>query len=161
MATSQIIAALAHHPFLDGLQPAHLDKLAALACETTFEPDQVIFREGDPSSFFYLILSGRVAVEVAAPGRFVTIQTVGEGEELGWSSLLDQVNKQFRARCVDPVRALAFDGARLTAEFEGDHEFGYMLLRKVLETVAERLRATRLQMLDVYARKAPRGEAGQ
>lgn len=161
MGTSQIIAALAHHPFLDGLQPNHLDKLAMLACEISFEPDQVIFREGDPSSLFYLILSGRVAIEVAMPGRFLTIQTIGGGEELGWSSLLDQVNKQFRARCVEPVCALAFDGPRLTAEFENDHEFGYMLLRKVLATVAERLRATRLQMLDVYARKTVKGESGQ
>jgi CRP-like cAMP-binding protein len=153
MATSQITAALAHHSFLEGLLPSHLDKLAALACEVSFEPDEVIFREGDPSSFFYLILEGTIALEIAAPHRFLTIQTVGEGEELGWSSLLDQVNKQFRARCLTQVRALAFDGVRLTATFETDHEFGYMLLRKVMAVVAERLRATRLQVLDIYASK--------
>lgn len=153
MATNIVTAALAAHPFLEGLQPAHFEKLAALACEVTFEADQIIFREGDPSSFFYLILSGKVALEIAAAGHFITIQTVGDGDELGWSSLLDQVNKQFRARSVEPVRALAFDGARLVACFEQDHEFGYMLLRKVLATVADRLRATRLQVLDVYARR--------
>ena len=153
MATNVVNAALAAHPFLEGLHAEHFEKLAALACEVTFEPDQIIFREGDPSSFFYLIISGKVALEVAAAGHFLTIQTVGDGDELGWSSLLDSVNKQFRARSVEEVQALAFDGARLVACFEQDHEFGYIMLRKVLATVADRLRSTRLQMLDVYARK--------
>lgn len=153
MATENIKAALAAHPFLAGLQPAHVDKLATLAREVTFEPDQVIFREGDPASYFYLILSGKVALEIAASGHFITIQTVGDGDELGWSSLLDNVNKQFRARSVEPVRALAFEGPRLVSWFEQDHEFGYIMLRRVMATVAERLRSTRMQMLDVYARK--------
>ena len=37
-------------------------------------------------------------------------------------------------------------------------EFGFRLMRKVVATVADRLRATRLQLLDVYAK---RGGAGQ
>lgn len=153
MASQAIHSALSAHPFLEGFAPNHLETLSQLAFEVTFDPDQIIFREGDPSSFFYLIVSGKVALEIATPGRFIAIQTVGDGEELGWSSLLDQVNKQFRARCLDPVRALAFDGARVIAACETDHEFGYMILRKVLEIVADRLRATRLQVLDVYAHK--------
>jgi len=158
MATSQVTAALAAHPFLEGLNPSHLEKLAQLAFEVTFEPDQIIFREGDPSSFFYLIVSGKVALEIAAPGRFITIQTLVDGDELGWSSLLDQVNKQFRARCINPVRALAFDGARVIAACEEDHEFGYMVLRKILAIVADRLAATRLQVVDVYSSKGAHGK---
>ncbi len=158
MATSQVTAALAAHPFLEGLNPNHLEKLAQLAFEVTFEPDQIIFREGDPSSFFYLITSGKVALEIAAPGRFITIQTLTEGDELGWSSLLEQVNKQFRARCIDPVRALAFDGPRVIAACEEDHEFGYMVLRKILAIVADRLTATRLQVVDVYSAKGAHGK---
>jgi CRP/FNR family transcriptional regulator, cyclic AMP receptor protein len=153
MASNAIMTALAAHPFLEGLNQSHLERLAAMTFEIQFEPDQIVFREGDPSSFFYLILSGRVALEIAAPGRFITIQTVGEGEELGWSSMLSEVNKQFRARCVEPVRALAFDGPRLIAACEEDHEFGYRILHKILAIVAERLRATRLQVLDIYSRK--------
>lgn len=153
MTSQSIQTALSNHPFLEGFSPNHLEKLSQLAFEVTFDPDQIIFREGDPSSFFYLIVSGKVALEIGAPGRFIAIQTVGDGEELGWSSLLDHVNKQFRARCIEPVRALAFDGARVIAACETDHEFGYMILREVLEIVAERLRSTRLQVLDVYSHK--------
>lgn len=153
MASPNVITALEHHPFLEGLSPAHVEKLAALAFEVTFEPEQIIFREADPSSFFYLILEGAIALEIAAPARLVRIQTIGAGEELGWSSLLSRVNKQFQARSLEPVRALAFDGPRLIMACESDYEFGYFLLRRILGTVTERLQATRLQMLDVYAKK--------
>ncbi|MDR3389112.1 MAG: Crp/Fnr family transcriptional regulator [Rudaea sp.] len=158
MNAVQIQAALAGHPFLAGLPPSDIEKLAALAFEVHFQPEQIIFREGDPSSFFYLILSGHIALEVQTPGRVLRIQTIGAGEELGWSSLLASVNKQFQARCLEPGAALAFDGAQIVAQCENDMAFGFRLLRKVLATVADRLRATRLQLLDVYA---GRGGGGQ
>jgi CRP-like cAMP-binding protein len=148
---------LAKHPFLEGIPEPLLDKLMGLACEVSFEPDQIIFRESDPSSFFYLILSGTIAVEIAMPGRVLRIQTIGEGEELGWSSIMAKVNKQFQARSLSAVKAIAFDGVRLKAECDRDPEFGYFIMCKILEVVAERLRATRFQMLDVYSARG--GEA--
>jgi CRP-like cAMP-binding protein len=138
------------HPFLEGLRPEYVEKLAALSCEVHFQRDQLIFREGDESSFFYLLLSGKVSLEVPSPGRTWCIQTVGAGDEIGWSSLLAPIRKQFQARCVQAGDAIAFDGARLTRACEEEPEFGYHLMRRVLSIVAERLQATRLQLLDVF-----------
>jgi CRP/FNR family cyclic AMP-dependent transcriptional regulator len=149
---------LAGHSFLEGLAESDIKTLTELSFEVQFHEEQIIFREGDPSSFFYLILSGHIALEVLAPGHVLRIQTIGEGEELGWSSLLSSVNKQFQARCLEPVTAFAFDGAQIIARCEDDPAFGFRLLRRVLTTVADRLRATRLQLLDVYAK---RGGGGQ
>jgi len=158
MNMAQIQSALAGHSFLADLPESDIERLAVLAFDVHFQPEQIIFREGDPSSFFYLILSGHIALEVLAPGRVLRIQTIGEGEELGWSSLLASVNKQFQARCLEPVEALAFDGAQIVAQCEGDTAFGFRLLRKVIATVADRLRATRFQLLDVYARRSGGGQ---
>jgi len=152
-----IRASLRQHPFLEGIPDPLLDRLMALAFEVNFEPDQIIFREADQSSFFYLILSGTVSVEIAMPGRVLRIQTVGEGEELGWSSIMAKVNKQFQARSLSNVQTIAFDGVRLKEECDKDAEFGYFLMCRILEVVAERLRATRFQMLDVYSHRG--GEA--
>jgi CRP-like cAMP-binding protein len=157
MAPTEIRQVLASHPFLEGLPEKYIEMLSKLAFEVSFDQDEVIFREGDPSSLFYLILSGKVALEMAAPGRQIIIQTLDAGDELGWSSLLENTSKQFRARCLEPVRALAFDGARVAALCEEDHEFGYHIMRRALELVAERLRATRFQVLDVYSPKGARG----
>jgi CRP-like cAMP-binding protein len=158
MTVTEIHSTLATHPFFAGLPDSDIERLAGLAFEVKFQPEEIIFREGDESSLFYLILSGRVALEIQAPGRLVRIQTVSEGEELGWSSLLEDVRKQFQARCLEPVRAVAFVGDYLIALYERDPAFGFRLFRRVLSTVADRLRATRLQLLDVYSKRQGAGQ---
>jgi len=159
MTASEAHKELTGQPFLEGLLESDIKKLEALAFEVRFLPEQIVFREGDPSSFFYLILQGHIALELQAPGRLFRIETVGEGETLGWSSFQESVNKQFQARCLEATHALAFDGPRLIALCEEDPAFGFRIMRKVVATVADRLRATRLQLLDVFANRG--GGAGQ
>ena len=139
------------HPFAEGLKESHIQKLTEVALEVQFGRDQVIFRQGDQSGLFYLILSGKVALEASGPGRIVRVQTLGEGDQLGWSSLLVEGGKHFQARTLEPVRALALDGARLRQVCEQDPAFGYQIMLKLLKIVAGRLQATRVQLLDLYA----------
>jgi len=146
------------HPFLHGFSDEHINKLAAMASEIHFAKGELIFREGDESSFFYLLLSGNTALETTAPGRVVRIVTLGYGEELGWSSLTPSHTKQFQARALEDTQALAFDGARLQHACEEDCRFGYALMQAMLRVVAQRLQATRLQILDMYA--APAAKVG-
>ena len=150
METSQIVETLRDHPFTKGLPPQHIEKLAALANEVRFDNDQVIFRQGDESSLFFLILSGKVALEVTALGRTLRVQTVSEGEILGWSSVVPSREKQFQARALSACRALAFDGARLREACDQDCSLGYVVMRRVLSVVTDRLQALRLQLLDIY-----------
>lgn len=154
METKALVEALKAHPFLEGFRLEDVEKLAGMAFEVRFDTDQMIFREGDESSFFYLLLEGKVALETHAPGRTLRIQTLGPGDELGWSSVLSPVRKQFQARALEPVRALAFDGARLLEACNSDCGFGLALMRRVLGIVAERLQATRVQLLDLYKKPA-------
>ncbi len=151
MEMEALMQTLQAHPFLEGFRKEQLEKLAAMAVEARFAKDQTIFREGDESSFFYLLVSGKVALEASAPGRAtIRISTLGEGDELGWSSVTSPVRKQFTARSLGTVRAIAFDGARLLEACERDPEFGYTLMRRVVSLVAERLQATRMQLIDMY-----------
>ena len=151
MKSENFLEIVKGHPFMKELLPEHLDKLGELAQDARFERDQIIFREGDASSFFYLLLSGKVALEVTAVGRTIRIQTVSDGQELGWSSVLPSEGKHFQARALSSVRALVFDGARLREACAEDPSFGYALLRRLLAVVADRLQATRVQLLDMYS----------
>jgi CRP-like cAMP-binding protein len=154
MDSKTLTDVLREHPFLEGLKPNHVQKLAEVALEVQFARDQIVFREGDETSLFYLLASGKVALEVSAPGRVVRKQTLGEGDELGWSSLLGNAGKTFQARSLEPVRAIGFDAIRLRQVWEQDPAFGYQFMTRLLKVVAQRLQATRLQLLDLYA---PRG----
>lgn len=138
------------HPFCRGFWPDHVARLAGMASEAHFLPGEPIFHEGDHSSFFYLLVSGNVALEVVTPGRPVRVATLVAGEVLGWSSLTGDAGKQFQARALEEVHALAFDGTRLRHACESDFAFGFVLLRAVLSVMADRLHSIRVQLLDMY-----------
>jgi len=154
-----VLNMLRHHPFVAEFEPRHIDKLANLAKEVHFERDQIMFREGDECSEFYLIVNGLVALEIAAPGHTFRVQTLFAGDELGWSALLMGRGKHFQARTLDRVDALALEGSELLAACEQDTLFGYTLMSRLLAVVAERLQATRLQLLDTYSPIAARAGA--
>jgi CRP/FNR family transcriptional regulator, cyclic AMP receptor protein len=157
MILENLANTLREHPFLEGFAPEHINRLAAMASEVRFSKGELIFREGDESSLFYLLLSGKVALETNAPGRTVRIVTVGRGEELGWSSVTARHGKQFQARSLEETHALAFDGVRLQHACEEDCGFGYAFMRAMLQVVVHRLQSTRLQLLDMYAPAAAKG----
>jgi CRP/FNR family cyclic AMP-dependent transcriptional regulator len=157
MTLENVANTLREHPFLDGFAPDHIAKLAAMASEVRFGKGELIFREGDESSLFYLMLSGKVVLETSAPGRTLRIVTLGHGEELGWSSVTARHGKQFQARSLEETHALAFDGVRLQHACEEDCSFGYAFMRAMLQVVAHRLQSTRLQLLDMYAPVSAKG----
>jgi CRP-like cAMP-binding protein len=149
-------AALRKHPFVEAFEPAHLDKLAALARPTTFDRDQVIFHEGDECNDFFIVLKGLIALEVEEPGQTLRVQTLADGDELGWSALLSANGKYFQARALGRAEALAFDGPALLAECKRDPAFGFAFMYRLLHVVAARLQRTRLQVHDLYSPVAKR-----
>jgi CRP-like cAMP-binding protein len=137
--------------FTRELGPPDLDRLAALARPVEWQAGRTVFREGDRDDFLYLVVEGRVALEISVPPRGrARILTVGPGEVFGWSSVYYQQPKTAGATAVTPTRALALDAARLRELSEADCRFGYWLACRLLHVVSERLQATRLQLLDVF-----------
>jgi CRP/FNR family cyclic AMP-dependent transcriptional regulator len=142
---------LAEHPFFQGLDGAYLEVIAGCARNVRFNAGSYIFCEGEPAAEFYLIRYGRVSIEVHLPDRgTVTIQTLGEGDVVGWSWLVPPYRNQFDARALTLVRALAFDGACIRQKCAEDPRLGYEIFSRFAQIIAERLQATRLQLLDMY-----------
>jgi len=99
-----------------------------------------------------LIREGKVAVEVLAPQhKPIIVATLSIGELLGWSWLLPPFQWKFHARAIDGVRAIALDGKCLRTKCEENHDLGYEVLKRFARIMEQRLEATRLQLLDVYA----------
>ena len=157
--SNAILESVTNHPFTQGLLPEHCETLASLGRETSFGRDEIIFREGDPKHEFFLLLTGRVALEMVVQGRTLRVHTLEAGDELGWSAVLMGGGKRFQARALDPVTALAFDGYRLLERCREDHHFGYKIMHRLLGVVSERLQAARMQVLDVYSPIAKRAGA--
>lgn len=137
--------------FTAGLDASHLERLASIAQPVEWESGITVYREGDAGSPVYLVEQGRVSIELGVPGRGpVLMLTVGDGEIFGWSSLFHERPKGAAARTTAPTRAWAFDSARLRALCDADPAFGYALTRRLLEVVSERLKASRIQLIDIF-----------
>ncbi len=143
---------LAGHPFFFGMDPRYVELAVGCAANVRFTAGEVIFSQGSPADHFYLIRSGRIALETHLPGRGpVTVQTLGDGEILGWSWLVPPYNSRFDARAAEATRAIVFDGKCLRGKCEQDHELGYELQKRVIAVLGEHLDATRFRLLDIYA----------
>ena len=159
MTIEEVSTLLARHPFAAHFEPQHVAALASHAKVVRFERNQIIFREGDECSEFYLIVSGLIALEMVAPDHTFRVQTVQEGHEFGWSALLMGSGKYFQARALDAVEALAFDAVALLDVFTRDPLLGFVFMQRLLAVVAERLQATRLQLADMHSPMAKRAGA--
>jgi CRP-like cAMP-binding protein len=155
-AETDTLELLKDHPFTKDFWSDQRKYLAAMACEVRFQPGELIFQEGDCSSFFYLLVSGNVALESVCPGHPIRVATLYAGEVLGWSSVTRNTGKQFQARALEQVHALAFDGARLRHACAQDFAFGYHFLDALLTVLAGRLHSVSAQLLDAYTPLGPR-----
>ena len=144
---------LAEHPFLEGMKPHLVETIAFCAGHARYEPGQIIYREGDEADQFFLILEGKVSIEIFSVRRgSLTIQTVGPGEVLGWSWLFAPFQRRFDARAIEVTRAVALHGRCLREKADADRELGYELLKRLSEVVVERLKAMTLQVVDMYGK---------
>jgi CRP-like cAMP-binding protein len=146
--TEPMATRVALHPFLAGMNRKDLALLTDCAMIVRFAPGQIIFREGENANRFYLIESGRVAVESAgAPVGTVEIETVRAGELLGWSWMFPPYAWQFSARAIEPTVAIFFYGTILREYCERNHSLGYELFKRMSAVMVKRLQAARRKML--------------
>lgn len=142
---------LAEHPFFKDLESRHLELIAGCASNARFDAGQLIFHEGEEANHLFLIRHGTVSLEIFAPDRgAIVIQTLGEGEILGWSWLIPPYHWHFDARATSLTRVTILDARCLRTKCEEDHDVGYEVVKRFAHLIAQRLEATRLQLLDVY-----------
>jgi CRP-like cAMP-binding protein len=142
---------LTGHPFLKGIAPAHIELIAGCASNVRFNKGDYIFREDEDADRFYLVRHGLVALDLFVPQRGpVTIDTIQEGEVLGWSWLFPPYRWHFDARALQLTRAVAFDGKCLREKCEKDSQLGYDLVTRFAQVFMQRLQSARLQLLDLY-----------
>jgi len=143
---------IADHPFFAGLDGGFTNLMVSCASNVQFKAGTYIFKEGDAANSFFLIREGKVALELfPSQHKPIIVSTIGIGEILGWSWLFEPFQWKFSARAADNVRAIALDGKCLRTKCEENHDLGYEVLKRFARIIEQRLDATRLQLVDVYA----------
>jgi len=145
---SDAVAALSQSWFGAGLSPEAISRLASVAAIHDIDVGTEITREGQITEAFGIVLSGRVALRTLVPERgMVTILTVEPGDVVGWSAIVPPHRGTATAIAIEPVRLLQLPGA------QQGHALAASVYPRILQAVARRLAATRMQLLDLFARE--------
>jgi CRP-like cAMP-binding protein len=150
------IETLEHLGFFEGFPPEYLTPLAGVARLIDVPAGEVLFSEGQKSANVYVVVEGKVALEIGLPSRgTATIQTVGPGKLLGWSPLLSQASMTATARAVEPTRLIAINALQALETCVRNPSFGMEFLRRTALALSRRLSATRLQLLEACEDELP------
>lgn len=98
-----------------------------------FLHDDFLFKQGDEGEFAYLILEGKVQVEVGGK----TIAEIGKNELVGEMSLINKEKRSANVRSIDGVQCVKID----KESFEQLLEKSNPLLRSLIRQLAQRLNA--------------------
>jgi CRP-like cAMP-binding protein len=98
----EIVELLKRVPVFSTLEQDDLERVAGLAVPRTFEPNQIVFREGDASDTCYIVRSGRArAVREHSDGRTITLATFGPGDIFGELAMFED---ELRSATVEAVQ---------------------------------------------------------
>ncbi|MER6035686.1 MULTISPECIES: cyclic nucleotide-binding domain-containing protein [unclassified Streptomyces] len=134
------------------------ESLMRAAREASFESGTRLFEEGRRADRFWIVRTGTVALDLRVPGRRpAVIESLGHGDLVGWSWHYPPHIWQLGAEALSPVRAWEFDAGTVLEMCAADPEFGRAIAVWVGRVVAQRLHASRIRLLDLYA---PYGSGG-
>jgi CRP-like cAMP-binding protein len=137
------------HPYFKRFKPEHFELFKQCASIIEFPEGSFLFTEREKANRQYLILEGRVALELLAPGKEPWIvMTVCDGGIVGYAWAYPPHRYYYSCRALKKTRAIVLDADFLAAKCKEDHEFGYYVMLGCADTTAERLQATRLQLLN-------------
>jgi CRP-like cAMP-binding protein len=141
------------HPFLEKFDTDFLRAASENAYERDLEADDRVFEQGQRAEHFYLVLKGKIGLEIEAPDRpRLTLQTIGPGEVMGWAWLVPPYHWPVDARALKPTRLIVLDTFVLHRYFKLHPDVGYRFVLRLMPVIAKRLDDTRVQLADIHAR---------
>jgi CRP-like cAMP-binding protein len=144
MRSAEVVELLATRvPVFSTLVPADLERIAELAVPRTFEPGQVVFREGDSSDTCYIVRTGHArAIRSHGDGRTITLARFGPGDIFGELAMFEDELRSATVEAVEPTEVVALlgpDMRRLMVEHPGISQRLVIALGRRLRESNERL----------------------
>ena len=149
----ELMAELKKIPWFQEIKPKHLKKIEEISQLKPLKAGDILFREGDKEDYVYIVIKGRVALDIFIPHRGkVRFYTAEPWDVFGWSSVTPIIHQRTAgAMAVIDGLAVCIDAVKLRQACDEDHDLGYLVMRRLANIVASRLLVTRLQLLDMFA----------
>ncbi|HSO50312.1 MAG TPA: cyclic nucleotide-binding domain-containing protein [Acidimicrobiia bacterium] len=136
---------------LTRLSNTELELFETISREVHLSTGEILFEEGGQADTFYIIVSGKVGLELTSPGRVpMVLQTLGDGDLVGVSWFFPPYQWNWRARALEDTNLVAFDAVEVRRRCEINRDLALEVLSVVAEEAVRRLHGTRIQLLDLY-----------
>ena len=110
-------------------------------------PGTVIFEQGDPADYLYLVVSGEVLIRYKPEdGPPINVTRVRDGGVFGWSAIIKRRKYTSSVECSVQTQLLRVSSAELQYLCEQYPETGTIVLDRLVAIVAKRLQATSPEM---------------
>jgi len=123
---------------------AQMDKIEALCKEQSFEAGVRILSEGDTSPRFYIVESGKIALEMeirigSRTKRQAVIDVIEKNGVFGWSALTDLPVHTMSATASESSTLLVFDGQSARRLCDEDSDLDHKVMQELVKLVSDRL----------------------
>lgn len=129
-----------------------LEQIVALCSEQVYEPGTTIFQTGSMAEQVFVLVEGKVALQMEAPigqlqlRKRVTLDTIGNGELFGWSGMVEPYVYTLSAICLRTSTILSIDARKLSSLLEENCPIAYEVLQGLTVVISSRLHDT-MQLL--------------
>jgi CRP-like cAMP-binding protein len=137
-----------HLHLFDDLSVEQRELLRPLFDSCECHAGTVLFEQGEPATFLYLVIAGEVAIRFKPEdGQTITIGRVHDGDLVGWSAVIGRRLYTSTAICSEHTSLLRVRGADLQGLREQYPETGIMVIERLATVVAPRVQSSHLQVV--------------
>ena len=129
-------------PFFDQLSNRQLKRVSDIMFQRTYDTDELIFEEGQPGAALFLILDGKIAVEIYRETSTMRLAVLERGAFFGEMALLDETPRSATARALERTRTLALYRNDLNGLVYRHPRTACRIYRSLAGMIGDRLRST-------------------
>ena len=138
-------------PLFTGIGAEEFKKISLLFSMEKITEGDTIFREGDTSDSFYVVISGAVDIVKTTPsGREKLIANMTAGDFFGEMSLFDEGLRSASAVAVEDVEVAVMPGDEIKKLFGAGDSAAARLMFNILRVVSVRMRKTDAELTVLY-----------
>lgn len=121
-----------------GISQNVIQSITAKAVQQEFHAGDTIFKTDEPADCFYVLIKGRVRLELRATGRKV-YSSERVGEIFGWSALIGRKNYSATVICEKQTMVLKFHKKNIQHLLDQDPESAAIFYKQLASALGNRL----------------------
>ncbi|MGD9010089.1 MAG: cyclic nucleotide-binding domain-containing protein [Desulfobacteraceae bacterium] len=123
-----------------GISQNVIQSITAKAVQQEFQADDIIFKTDEPADCFYVLIKGRVRLELRATGcKIYSSDRVGE--IFGWSALIGRKGYSATVICEKQTMVLKFHKKNIQLLLDQDPESAAIFYKQLASALGNRLLA--------------------